>query len=59
MVESDEVPMCVQVDHGEELIKFKSSTLFQSSVITFLVRLKSDKEDLSNLRKIFTSMDKD
>jgi len=36
---------------------FRDATLFQSSVVTFLVRLKSDKEDMSKLRRVFTKVD--
>ena len=44
---------------AKRLDKFKDATLFQKSVITFLVRLKSDKENEAALRKIFTCYDSD
>ena len=40
------------------LAHYKEATLFQSSVITFLARLKTDKEELTMLGRFFTSADK-
>lgn len=40
------------------LAHYKEATLFQSSVITFLARLKTDQEELSMLGRFFTSADK-
>ena len=39
------------------LARYKEATLFQSSVITFLARLKTDQAELAMLRRFFTSAD--
>ena len=57
MVEKDVVARTTEVMIGHRLDQFKDATLFQSGVVTFLVRLKSNKEDLSQLRRIFTQID--
>ena len=57
MVEEDRVEHKEQVCVGINMAYFRDATLFQSSVITFLVRLKSDKEDMSKLRRVFTKVD--
>ena len=57
MVEEDHVEAKEQVCVGINMAYFRDATLFQSSVITFLVRLKSDKEDMSKLRRVFTKVD--
>ena len=57
MVEEELVEAREQVCVGINLAAFRDATLFQSSVITFLVRLKSDKEEMSRLRRVFTKVD--
>ena len=58
----------MQVDDGQlqerdhataamNLAHYKEATLFQSSVITFLARLKTDQTELAMLRRFFTRAD--
>lgn len=58
MVEDEYVDSREQVMVGMNMANFSYATLFQSSVITFLVRLKSDKEEMSKIRRVFTKLDK-
>ena len=58
MVEDEYVDAREQVMVGMNMAYFRDATLFQSSVITFLVRLKSDKEEMSKIRRVFTKLDK-
>ena len=59
MVEEEVVQLNEQESIGVNMASFGDATLFQSSVVTFLVRLKSDKEDMSKLRRVFTKLDQD
>ena len=49
----DEVVEEKQIDIGLSLYTFKRSSIFQSSVISILTRLKPDNEEIAELRKIF------
>ena len=51
-IEEDEVIEC-----GANFIKFKEASLFQSSVIAFIVGLKTNTQDLMTLRKVFNKFD--
>ena len=57
MVEEESIDASEQVLAVQNLAAYKDATLFQTSVVTFLVRLKTDKEDISALRRLFTKVD--
>lgn len=59
MVVEEEMTKSEKAVFVQNLADFKDATLFQSSVITFLVRLKAVKEDSGALRRIFTQSDTD
>ena len=57
LVKDEEVPDSELNDTGLNIYTFKQSSLFQSSVIAYLVGLKSNKDDLANLSRIFKKLD--
>ena len=57
VIEQNEVDEEELVDIGLNVYTFKQASIFQSSVIAFLVGLKSNKEDLAALAKIFKKLD--
>lgn len=57
MAKREEVAEDVFVETALNIYTFKQSSLFQSSVIAFLVGLKSAKEDLTVLSKVFKQLD--
>ena len=52
-----EVISDTQIDIGLSLYTFKRSSVFQSSVISFMTRLKPDQEEIAQLRKIYQQLD--
>lgn len=52
-----EVPEEQLVDTGLNIYSFKQASMFQSSIIAFLVQQKSEKEELRQLGDIFKSLD--
>ena len=40
------------------MVKFKQASKFQTSVISFLVGMRSNKEEIETLKKVFNELDK-
>ena len=59
MVEDEEVNKNEELMVGINFAAYKDATLFQNSVITFMARLKTNKDDLSVIRRIFSNIDRD
>ena len=56
MVIQEAVEEEMRIDIALNMYTFKRSSLLQSSVIAFLSRLKSDDEELAQLRKVFMQL---
>ena len=56
MVAQESVNNEQTIDIALNIYTFKKASLLQSSVIAFLSRLKSDSEELNQLRKVFTEL---
>ena len=52
-----EVPKEQLVDTGLNIYAFRQASMFQSSIIAFLVQLKSEKKELQQLGDIFKKLD--
>ena len=53
MIEKTKVEEESFVDTGLNIYTFKQASNFQSSIIAFLIGMKSNKEEVSEMSKIF------